>query len=70
MVLEDCFIYPHKFYIIVKFLSNIFYLDNDYKGRMEPGNVFTIEPIILMRHGEYIMWKDKFTVVSPDNPSA
>jgi methionyl aminopeptidase len=37
---------------------------------MEPGNVFTIEPIFLMKHGEYYMWSDNFTVVSPDNPSA
>lgn len=36
---------------------------------MVPGNVFTIEPILLMRHGQYQMWKDNFTVVSPDNPS-
>lgn len=45
-------------------------LDNEYKGKMEPGNVFTIEPIFLMKHGEYLMWNDNFTVVSPDNPSA
>lgn len=37
---------------------------------MEPGNVFTIEPIFLMQHGQYVMWDDNFTVVSPDNPSA
>ena len=34
------------------------------------GNMFTIEPIFLMRHGEYFMWNDNFTTVSLDNPSA
>jgi len=43
---------------------------NDYAYRMKPGNVFTIEPIFLMRHGEYKMWKDNWTVLSPNNPSA
>ncbi|CAD8155048.1 unnamed protein product [Paramecium octaurelia] len=43
---------------------------NDYPGVMVPGNVFTIEPVLLMRHDQYSMWKDNFTVVSPDNPSA
>ena len=37
---------------------------------MEPGNVFTIEPILLMHHGQYVMLDDNFTVISPDNPSA
>jgi methionyl aminopeptidase len=37
---------------------------------MEPGNMFTIEPIILMNRGQYFMWKDNFTTLSPDNPSA
>lgn len=45
-------------------------LDNDYSGEMQVGNVFTIEPIFLMRHGEFQMWRDGFTVVSPQNPSA
>jgi methionyl aminopeptidase len=26
---------------------------NDYGGVMEAGHVFTIEPIYLMRHGEF-----------------
>ncbi len=32
--------------------------------------MFTIEPIILMNRGQYFMWKDNFTTLSPDNPSA
>ncbi len=37
---------------------------------MEPGNVFTIEPIFTMNHGEYHQWKDGWTIVSNNNPSA
>ena len=36
---------------------------------MMPGNVFTIEPIFMMFPGKYFMWKDNFTVLSPNNPS-
>ncbi len=43
---------------------------NDSPYIMEPGLVFTIEPIILMNTGAYILWRDNFTVVSPNNPSA
>jgi len=43
---------------------------NDYKGKMEVGNVFTIEPILMMRQGPYFQWNDGFTILSPDNPSA
>lgn len=31
--------------------NSLIILVNDYPGVMVPGNVFTIEPIILMRHG-------------------
>jgi methionyl aminopeptidase len=48
----------------------IMHHSNDYNVRMEVGNIFTIEPILLIRHGEYYMWRDKFTTVSPNNPSA
>ncbi|EAR84818.1 methionine aminopeptidase (macronuclear) [Tetrahymena thermophila SB210] len=37
---------------------------------MQPGMVFTIEPIFTMRRGRYQMWSDQMTVVSPYNPSA
>jgi len=44
---------------------------NNYPGEMQVGNVFTIEPIITMYPPEQIlMWKDKWTVVSQNNPSA
>lgn len=43
---------------------------NDSPFIMEPGNVFTIEPIFMMHPGRYYMWRDNFTVVSPGNPSA
>ena len=36
---------------------------------MVPGNVFTIEPILKMFPGKYFMWRDNFTVLSPNNPS-
>lgn len=37
---------------------------------MEPGNTFTIEPIILMhKSDEFYCWRDDFTVISPNNPS-
>lgn len=38
---------------------------------MQPGNVFTIEPIItLFPITDIISWQDNFTVISPNNPSA
>lgn len=37
---------------------------------MVPGNIFTIEPIMLIKKVEdYKMWNDNFTVISNDNPS-
>ena len=38
---------------------------------MKPGNVFTIEPIFLMKNilDDYKIWNDRFTIVSPNNPS-
>jgi len=37
---------------------------------MEQGHTFTIEPIFMLKNKEYYMWRDNFTVVSPNNPSA
>jgi len=37
---------------------------------MQPGMVFTIEPIFTMKEGRYHLWSDGMTVVSPYNPSA
>lgn len=38
---------------------------------MKPGHVFTIEPIFLMKNvvDDYILWQDRFTVISPNNIS-
>jgi len=38
---------------------------------MEPGNVFTIEPIFLLSNtaDNFKSWRDKFTIVAPNNPS-
>lgn len=38
---------------------------------MEPGNVFTIEPIFMIRNiaDDYKIWSDKFTIIAPNNPS-
>jgi methionine aminopeptidase len=37
---------------------------------MQPGNVFTIEPIFMMRQSkEPHVWRDEMTLVSPNNPS-
>ncbi len=39
--------------------------------KMEPGMVFTIEPILQLKNfRKVVQWRDEFTVVSPDNPSA
>ncbi|CAD8142872.1 unnamed protein product [Paramecium pentaurelia] len=49
----------------------IFHTLNHYPGVMVPGNVFTIEPILLMKdEQDYKIWNDNFTVISTDNPSA
>ena len=38
---------------------------------MVPGMTFTIEPIICMHeYKELYIWDDKWTIVSPNNPSA
>ncbi|EGR34224.1 methionine type i, putative [Ichthyophthirius multifiliis] len=37
---------------------------------MQPGMVFTIEPIFCIEEGSYYQWDDGMTVVSPYNPSA
>lgn len=42
---------------------------NNYPGEMEIGNLFTIEPILMVKPSSYVMWNDKFTVVSQNNPS-
>ena len=37
---------------------------------MKPGNIFTIEPIFTMYpHNDFSSWKDKWTIVSANNPS-
>lgn len=44
---------------------------NDCEDIMEPGHVFTIEPIFLMKKPQgYQIWRDDFTFVSPGNSSA
>ncbi|KRW98279.1 Peptidase M24, structural domain [Pseudocohnilembus persalinus] len=43
---------------------------NDSPHIMEPGMVFTIEPIFMMKPGPYVMWQDDFTILSPGVPSA
>lgn len=46
-------------------------LENEMEEIMQPGMTFTIEPIILMRNPKnYSMWKDGWTVVASDIPSA
>ncbi len=38
---------------------------------MQPGNVFTIEPIFtLYPISNPMLWRDGFTFISPDNPNA
>jgi Methionine aminopeptidase len=37
---------------------------------MQPGNVFTIEPIFMMKPAKVpYMWADEWTMTSPGNPS-
>lgn len=49
----------------------VYHMENDAEfGLMQKGNVFTIEPIILMRRSHYHQWDDGFTVTSHDNPSS
>ena len=41
------------------------------KVRMEPGMVFTIEPIFTLKRPKSIsQWSDEFTILSPNTPSA
>jgi len=38
--------------------------------KMQPGNVFTIEPIFMMRDAKVpYMWEDDFTMLVPGVPS-
>jgi methionyl aminopeptidase len=48
----------------------VYHHENDEPYIMSPGNVFTIEPILMMHKKSYYMWDDGLTVVSPGNPSA
>ena len=43
---------------------------NNSPHKMQPGNVFTIEPIFMMKPAKVpYMWADEWTMTSPGNPS-
>ena len=48
----------------------VHHVSNDEPYIMEIGHAFTIEPIFMLKNNYYHMWRDNFTVVSPNNPSA
>jgi len=49
----------------------VYHIANKEKWKMSIGNIFTIEPIIMMKNTNNIkMWNDGWTVVAPGIPSA
>ena len=47
------------------------FIENETPDIMVPGMAFTIEPIIMMYpYDELYMWKDNWTIISENNPSA
>ena len=45
---------------------NILHFRNEEPGKMEAGNVFTIEPIICEGTSEYVKWEDGWTATTID----
>jgi len=42
------------------------FIKNDFPGIMEPGLVFTIEPVITEKKPDFTIWDDKWTAVTND----
>eukprot|EP01111_Echinosteliopsis_oligospora_P004444 TRINITY_DN1717_c0_g1_i1.p1 TRINITY_DN1717_c0_g1~~TRINITY_DN1717_c0_g1_i1.p1 ORF type:complete len:352 (-),score=93.33 TRINITY_DN1717_c0_g1_i1:25-1080(-) len=44
----------------------IFHTRNDFPGTLEPGMIFTVEPVIVEKKTEHIQWDDDWTITTKD----
>jgi methionine aminopeptidase len=62
-------VYSSSSWALVSFVSakQVYHFRNTQRRRLEPGMVFTIEPILAEGSGDVFTWNDGWTAATRDN---